>query len=69
MISTLIPLTLIFCFTWGDTKVWQWSNSFEKSEHWMDGRIPCPGQAVNIPAEVVYMPKMMQLGKINLAHG
>jgi hypothetical protein len=61
-------LLLIYTVS-ADLKVWQWSNDFSNPSHWMEGRIPCPGQDVRIPAEIVFMPHVMVMGRIDLAEG
>ena len=67
--ATPWPLLLFICIVSTDQKVWQWSNDFDNPSHWMEGRSPCPGQDVKIPAEIVFMPRVRVLGQLNLAVG
>ena len=53
----------------GVDKVWQWSNDFSNPQHWEAGRVPCPGQAVTIPREIVFMPAQGSIGKVDIAVG
>ena len=69
----IIMLLLLSCLSIvsvsGVDKVWQWSNDFSNPHHWEAGRVPCPGQAVSIPREVVFMPSQANIGKVNIAIG
>ena len=67
--ATPWPLLLFICIVSADQKVWQWSNDFDNPSHWMEGRSPCPGQDVKIPAEIVFMPRERVLGQLNFAVG
>ena len=53
----------------GLEKVWQWSNDYDNPSHWEEGRVPCPGQEVFIPQEIVMMPSSGSIGHIHLATG
>ena len=69
----MILLFVLTCFSIvsvsGEDKVWQWSNDFSNPRHWEAERVPCPGQDVSIPQEVVFMPAQGSIGKINIAVG
>ena len=70
MLSNLLVLTCIFIVSVaGVDKVWQWSNDFSNPRHWEAGRVPCPGQDVTLPKEVVFMPAQGSVGKVNIAVG
>ena len=69
MLTPSWPLLLLIYTVSADQKVWQWSNDFSNPSHWMEGRSPCPGQDVRIPAEIVFMPHVMVMGRIDLAEG
>ena len=49
--------------------MWQWSNDYDDPDHWERGQVPCPGERVNIGAEIVMMPASGALGNIDLAVG
>lgn len=70
MLSKLLVLTCICIVSVaGVDKVWQWSNDFSNPRHWEAGRVPCPGQDVILPKEVVFMPAQGSVGKVNIAVG
>ena len=70
MLSNLLVLTCIFIVSVaGGDKVWQWSNDFSNPRHWEAGRVPCPGEDVTLPREVVFMPAQGSVGKVNIAVG
>ena len=72
MLSELLMLTCIsfsIVSVSGVDKVWQWSNDFSNPRHWEAGRVPCPGQDVTLPREVVFMPTQASIGKVNIAVG
>ena len=52
-----------------DNQVWQWSNDFTNPRHWEAGQPPCPGQAVILPPEIVFMPAAASIGSIHIAAG
>ena len=69
----IIMLLLLSCISIvsvsGVDKVWQWSNDFSNPRHWEAGRVPCPGQALTFPLEIVFMPAQASIGKVNIAVG
>ena len=69
----MILLFVLTCFSIvsvsGEDKVWQWSNDFSNPGHWEAGRVPCPGQALTFPLEIVFMSAQASIGKVNIAVG
>ena len=68
MLLTLAISSLLTSALAGD-KHWQWSNSFQVESHWEEGRLPCPGQAVIIPGDVVFLSTEVSLGALELGVG
>ena len=64
-------ITSILCLTLAESldKIWQWSNNYDNPSHWHGGHLPCPGQTVIIPQEIVYMTSSGAIGPIQLASG
>ena len=52
-----------------EVKTWQHSNDYDKHSHWVGERLPCPGQDVRMPAEIVFMPRTVVMGTLYLAEG
>ena len=50
-------------------KTWQWSNNYDNPSHWQGDQVPCPGQTVIIPQEIVYMTSSGAIGPVQLATG
>ncbi|XP_023327575.1 protein amnionless [Eurytemora carolleeae] len=53
----------------GAERVWQWSNSLATPSHWSQGRIPCTGQDVELPSEIMFMSETAEYGKISIEEG
>ena len=72
MVIIMIMIMMIMMMRGGVSgleKVWQWSNDYDNPNNWEEGRVPCPGQEVVIPQEIVMMPASGSIGHIHLVKG
>ena len=64
-----IAVSSLLASVLAEEKHWQWSNSFQEENHWEQGRLPCPGQPVIIPDDVVFLSTEVSLGELELGVG
>ena len=64
-----IAVSSLLASVLAEEKHWQWSNSFQVGSHWDQGKPPCPGQAVIIPGDVVFLSTEVSLGDLELGVG
>ena len=68
-VTTVLSSLLTSALALAGHKQWQWSNSFQVGSHWDLGKPPCPGQAVIIPGDVVFLSTEVSLGELELGVG
>ena len=55
-----LDLVLVGCFASAVSearhKVWTQSVTLGLPDQWVNGRLPCPGQSISLPAEVISVP-------------
>ena len=64
-----VSLTFLLAGALGEDKTWQWGNSFHDSSRWTGGKTPCPGQAVSIPGDVVFLSTPVSVSQLELGIG
>lgn len=57
-ITIVVQFSLSLC----STKSWSHSISLGNPDQWMDSRLPCPGQKVILPSQVMFLPEKMAIG-------